>query len=183
MQRPLIVNKARFKSLHSNIFQPQQVRFTFDCTYALFTHILREIKQQYHSTDTILYHPSTLFGHIPSSSTGPLQIIFRRFKDLAKWFHVQDQSDITRLLYRYSKSSSMTAVSVLGSTIYDESKDNEGIDVFLGKSSSVHNKAAENQKDLDQEDDVSFCLPTKEWDSANNNCYKCNLSLLTTSKG
>ncbi len=168
MQRPLNTNRQRVKSLHSNVFQPQTHRFTFDCNYSLFAHILQDIIQQYANTKTVLFKPVTLLGHIPASSTGPLHIIFRRFKDLASWFHVRDSNDLTRLLFRYSKSSATTAVGILGSTIYNEQNNNEGIDVFVGKSSSTHTELEKDFSHLDSEEDFSFCLKTKRWDSANN---------------
>lgn len=164
MQRPLVLNRSRQKSSFSNIFQHNTIKIQIACDFQLFKILLQDIKDNYESSEQILFKPKGLSTSLPNHTTGPLQVIFRSFRKLANWFHITSEDDLVNLHFRTGKGTMSSAVSILGSTVYDPEDNSTGIDIFVGSSSSNFGQETEVQNNSSQ----VYRLVDKEWDSVNN---------------
>ena len=172
MQRPFVANRSRQKTSFSNIFQHSTIRLKLDCDYELFTHLLRDIGQNQLLQGQVVLHPKRLNEKIPAASAGPLRLAFRSFSDLTTWLCITAEEDISRMLLRHSKTGTPTAVSILGSTVYNAQHIEERLEIFTGESSSTFG-TIENDKNADASNSIPqrrkvFQLRTKEWDFVNN---------------
>ena len=168
MQRPLVLSRSRQKTSFSNVFQHNTIKIPIACDFQFFKVLLQNIKENYKTDEEIFLKPQILKTSLPNHTTGPLQVVFRSFSDLAKWIHVNSQDDLLNLHFRKGKGTLSTAVSILGSTVYDPDNDSTGIDIFVGSSSSTFGQDIECDTVTDNNTSQVYRLVDKEWDSGNN---------------
>ena len=168
MQRPLVLNRSRQKTSFSNVFQHFTIKIPIACDFQLFKILLQDIKENYAMDEQIFLKPNSLKTSLPNHTTGPLQVAFKSFRDLAKWFHVTSEDDLLNLQFRKGKGPLSTAVSILGSTVYDPEDNSTGIDIFVGSSSSAFGQSTEFETGTDNNASSVYRLVDKEWDSGNN---------------
>ena len=132
----------------------------------MFINILERIQDEFGQRNEVLYHPSQLYLSRPTYSTGPLHIIFRTFRAMGKWLMLNDEYDLNRLLYKKSNNKEVSAAILLGSSVFDLSREDQGIYIYVGSSSNsvqpspIHQEAPSGST-------IGFRIQSTEWDTVN----------------
>lgn len=167
LQRPFTANRHKKKTPYSNVFQEHTIRIPISCDYQQFKFLLQDILSKYSVDSEVYIYPTALKTTQPNCATGPLHIVFRSLKDLAKYINITSDDDLLQMQFRRGKGKYSSAVSVLGSTINNHEDNTEGIDFFVGSSSSSFGQDSDPSQPACKSTLV-YRLDTKAWDSVNN---------------
>ena len=167
LQRPFSSTRQKIQTPYSNVYQQHTIRIPISCDYQQFKFLLQDIISKYSIDSEVYVYPTSLKHTLPNYATGPFHIIFKHLKDLAKYINITSDNDLLQMQFRQGKGKDSSAVSVLGSTINNHEDSTEGIDFFVGSSSSSFGQHSDPSQSTCKSTTV-YRLDTKAWDSVNN---------------
>lgn len=177
MQRPFLATRPKKQTSFSNIYQEHTIRISIACDYLQFKFLLQDVISKYSLNNQVYLYPAYLNSTQPNCATGPLHIVFKQLKDLANYINITSDVDLLQMQFRRSKGNDSSAVSILGSSINDHDDNGQGIDFFVGSSSSSFGQDCDPTLSTLEATTV-YRLDNKAWDTVNNR-FEHNFNKLT----